>query len=386
MTDDVRVKVKRPRTKAFPRTCTAVRVMAGVLFIAACSGAPDPRRDPIIRDSVGIRIVNNFDDPVTRWQRTPTPLLEIGNATDAVTSLYQVVGAHRLDDGRIVIANRGTHELRYYGDDGTLLTVVGRSGQGPGEFERIEWTARCGGDALYVYDRGTRRLTAFDDQGQMIHSGQFMLPNNTLPNRPSHCQRGGPFVTAGWDGASPSPGLQRNPTPVGLVSLAGDPLAMIGDFPGNDRWGDDEMFWMGPLPFGRNLRQTIVNDRVFVGTADTYEVASYRLDGTLEMLVRLGIPERPVTDMDVEAYIEGTLDGIGDAERRTRLRRMYLEMDLPTHMPPYAAFVVDDAGASLDPSVSDRSGKAAPMARVRSRWSMDHCGGASKSAPTDGYR
>ena len=42
----------------------------------------------------------------------------------------------------------------------------------------FEWTARCAGDALYVYDRGTRRMTAFDDQETDDPGpGQFPLPN-----------------------------------------------------------------------------------------------------------------------------------------------------------------------------------------------------------------
>lgn len=327
------------------RVCGAASVIVWMLLAWACGQARETRRGPIIRDSAGVRIVDNFDDPVASWRLTPTSLLEIGSVTDTLTSLFQVAGAHRLGDGRIVIANRGTDELRYYRADGTFLKAVGGSGQGPGEFERIAWTARCGTDTLYVYDSRTRRLTVLDDQGQTVRLGRLMLPDNTSPSGRSRCQPGGPFVSAGWDQTPLEPGLHRNSTPVGLASLAGEPLVIIGDFPGVERWGDDQVRWLGRLPFGRTLLHTIVNDRVFVGTADTYEVAGYRLDGTLAILIRLAVDERPVTDKDVEAYIERELRLFDNTERRQRFRRMYLDMELPTSMPSYAAFIADDAGA-----------------------------------------
>jgi len=123
-------------------------------------------------------------------------------------------------------------------------------------------------------------------------------------------------------------------------------MRMIGQFPGLDRWGTvraGQLTGSSPLPLGRDLLKTIVNDRVFVGTGDAYEVAVYRLDGTLEMLVRLAVAERSLTDADIAAYIEEQLRGVENAERREQTRRFYLDIDLPTHLPPYAAFIVDAA-------------------------------------------
>ena len=313
----------------------------------ACRNAGPARRESIVKDSLGVRIVVNFDDPVANWRLTPSPLLDIGSATDTLTSLYEVEGAHRLSDGRIVIANRGTNELRFYSATGSFLKAVGRKGRGPGEYQYIAWMARCGTDTLYVYDIGTARLTVLNDRGETVRLAQLMLPENTLPYGAATCQRGGPFVVAGWATGTPQPGLHRFPMPVGLATLNGEPLNMIGLFPGVDRWGTvfgGQLRGTSPLPLGRNLLQTIAGDRVYVGTGDAYEVAAYGLDGTLEMLIRLEVPERPVTDADIEAYIERQLGGLDDSERRERLRRSYLKIEFPKHLPPYAAFVVDDAG------------------------------------------
>jgi hypothetical protein len=134
--------------------------------------------------------------------------------------------------------------------------------------------------------------------------------------------------------------------PVGLASLDGEPLAMIGEFPGVDRWGtvrDGRVTGSGPLPFGRDLAQAIVADRVFVGSGDTYEVQVYGLDGTLEQLVRLGVPERPLTDTDIEAFVETRLRGMEDANAQVRARQFYRDMEFLPRLPPYARFVADAA-------------------------------------------
>ncbi|HEX9727084.1 MAG TPA: hypothetical protein VGA37_01105 [Gemmatimonadales bacterium] len=314
--------------------------------IVACTASEDVPRRLVVRDSLGLRIVENHDDSMPRLRLSSAPLLDIGSERDTLTSLFHVEGAHRLSDGRIVIANRGTDQIRFYDAEGGFLDAVGRSGEGPGEYGYIAWTARCGTDTLYVYDIATRRLTVLNDHGETIRATRLMLPHNTAPYGVSRCQHGGPFVSAGWSSDMPSPGLHRNPMPVGLATLDGEPLAMIGTFPGVDRWGivfEGQLRGSSPLPLGRDLLQTIVGDRVFIGTGNAYEIAAYRLDGTLEMLIRLDAAKRPVAAADLEAFIERQLDGIDDDDARARTRRYYRDMELPDRLPPYAAFLVDEA-------------------------------------------
>jgi len=319
----------------------ALAVLLSVSLVA-CRNPDGSSRDPLVRDSSGVRIVVNFDGPVPIWQLSPAPLLDIGSETDTLTTLYQVEGAHRLDDGRIVIANRSTQELRFYDRDGMFLYAAGRKGKGPGEYDYIAWMARCGADTLYVYDIGTNRLTVLDDHGEMLRMGPLMLSDNTLPYGAASCQPGGPFVVAGWATGRPTPGRHRFPMPVGLAGLDGQPLTMIDTFPGVDRWGiviDGVLRGSRPLPLGRNLLQTIADDHVYVGTGDVYAVNAYGLDGTLEISLRLEVTPRAVTKAVVDTYIEQQLRDMEDGERRKRRRRSLLAIDFPESLPAYAALV-----------------------------------------------
>ena len=105
-------------------------------FTVACErGDPSPR-DSFVSDSAGIEIVFNHsgewahDSP---WQVASSPVVKIGvDGGPSEYELYRVQGALRLSDGRLVIANAGTFELRFYDATGTYEGSAGRRGGGPG--------------------------------------------------------------------------------------------------------------------------------------------------------------------------------------------------------------------------------------------------------------
>ncbi|MFQ5702894.1 MAG: hypothetical protein ACE5HT_02620 [Gemmatimonadales bacterium] len=86
-------------------------------------------------------IVEN-SDPVRRegvgWRLADRPTVDIGEQQhDPNYQLFRVASAIRLSDGRIVIANAGTQELRFYDPDGMYDATTGGAGDGPGEFRNI---------------------------------------------------------------------------------------------------------------------------------------------------------------------------------------------------------------------------------------------------------
>ncbi|HET8649909.1 MAG TPA: hypothetical protein VFL95_07705 [Gemmatimonadales bacterium] len=87
-----------------------------------------------------------------------TPALELDRANSAL----------RLADGRIVVANSGTDELRFFDSTGASLASVGRNGEGPGEFSGGMTLYPGSGDSLVVYDAGARRFTVTDRDGHYV--------------------------------------------------------------------------------------------------------------------------------------------------------------------------------------------------------------------------
>ena len=102
------------------------------------------------------------------WTVSRDVLVSIGSVSD--DSLYELRGAEsaiRLSNGDIVIANRGSWQLRWYDSRGHHLRSIGRRGQGPGEFRAL-YVFEGPGDTVLVHDNVNRRTSRFSPDGRYI--------------------------------------------------------------------------------------------------------------------------------------------------------------------------------------------------------------------------
>jgi hypothetical protein len=149
----------------------------GFLSTSLVGCAPEGASRPQVeeRDSAGVHIVEVDPEvwpPPEVWQIPDTPRVEIGVvAGDADYELFQVRGALRLDDGRIVVAEWGSR-LRYYDSTGVHLQTLERDGEGPGEAQMFSHLARYRGDSLALV---TVRSSA--------HSEFLILDQEARPGR-----------------------------------------------------------------------------------------------------------------------------------------------------------------------------------------------------------
>ena len=144
------------------------------VLLAACSGERTATNVPIVRDSAGVRIVENTGpawSEATRWRLSDESVLTIG-APEAETEyqLFGVRGLVRLLDGRIVLPNTGSQEIRWYDAQGVHVRSVGGEGEGPGEFTGLGWLGVLPGDSIIAYDARQRRLSLFDPSGVFVRS------------------------------------------------------------------------------------------------------------------------------------------------------------------------------------------------------------------------
>ena len=156
------------------RALVACFAPAGLIATAACDPAEIHNLHTLHTDSAGIPIVTTVAplwEPGDAWTVDPEPVVEIGTVTGAVEYQFsEVVAAVRLGNGDIVVADRGASELRNYDAAGTFQWRTGRFGQGPGEFESLDFLGSTTGDSLVTYDEGLTRVQLFDAGGQMARS------------------------------------------------------------------------------------------------------------------------------------------------------------------------------------------------------------------------
>ena len=205
------------------------------LLFSACGPSDETAPGVVQWDSAGIVIVENPPDlglNTGGWLVEPKPFLSIG-AIDGPegTFLDDVTGAHRLQDGRVVVLNAGTQEIRILDKTGTPVRTMGRNGEGPGEFRYLSLGGVLPGDTLVVMDPALRRMSIVHPEAGVVR-GASMDPGvaanatawGVFDNRTVLFGRGG--VTA------ESEGVYRQPETYRVSDLDGKLAGVLGEKPG----------------------------------------------------------------------------------------------------------------------------------------------------------
>ena len=332
------------------RVLTIASVGTVAALAAACESDGDTVRglQSATRDSAGVTIVENArPDPDSRlgWLVGEAPAVSIGTQEgDESEMLFLVYDATRLPDGRIVVANSGSSELRVFAADGRYLAAWGGEGEGPGEFSGYtpERVSRWPGDSIVGEDMFSARLQVFDGDGNHgrtvtlpngYHSLLGVMPDGTVLVKPSTIF-GLPF------GAGP---LAREDQDFAFLLPGGDVRASLRSQPGEEWFISTAEPAAARHPFGRSTTAAIWGDLAIVAPTDRYELRAYASDGTLSRIVRRDHElERP-TQADVDAWIQNRLAELPE-EARERYQAQTGMMTPVEFFPAFGDVKSDTAG------------------------------------------
>ena len=158
--------MKRPQSHRFSANLVAMSLLG--LFLDGC-GNGTPNASTTV-DSAGVRIVTSSDGDLNAsvWLMDSLPITVIGTGDDRLGhDLSRLAGAMRLRDGRVVIADGGSLEIRFFDADGAFEYAAGGEGGAPGEFRGLNWI-QLQGDTVVGYDPRQQRLSFFDSQGNYL--------------------------------------------------------------------------------------------------------------------------------------------------------------------------------------------------------------------------
>ena len=113
---------------------------------------------------------------VGTWTISREPIVSIGGLSD--DSLYELSRAEsaiRLSNGEIVVANRGSFQLRWYDVRGRHVRSLGRRGQGPGEFRSL-YVFNGAADTVFVHDNSNRRISRITPDGKFVGIDSSGMP------------------------------------------------------------------------------------------------------------------------------------------------------------------------------------------------------------------
>jgi hypothetical protein len=341
------------------------------LPILGCSERPAHTGATAHRDSAGVTLVDNAGaawSDASRWRVDPDPRLDIGTVEgDAAYELFNALSALRLDDGRIVVANGGTQELRLYDPDGNHLHTSGRTGEGPGEFTGLDWVRRWRRDSLVTWDYRLRRASIFDRDGAFAWS--VRIGESEELSQPEIVGRSGDTAFVARSRTilqhGSEPGVNRPSLRYDLIDTTGRPIGSIGRFPGTESYMRvrDGGMMMSALLFGKRTTAIARGGLLWVGTADAYEISAYTMAGTLVRRIRKRHDNLTIRDEDLSARRAQQLSEFANDMMRRHFEQLYLEMPTPSTMPAYERFLFDLSG-NLWVEEYRRPGDAVPVFSV----------------------
>lgn len=332
---------------------TGRRRPAGLLAIqlaavpAACQ-QDDSAKSPAIetRDSAGVRIVENerpAEDSRLQWRIGPEPSVSIGEV--AGEDPYLLDGANDaavLPDGRIVVANGGTNELRVFDSGGAHLATWGGEGEGPGEFTSLAAAGRWRGDSVVAWNRSTWVVSIFDAEGALGRS--FVLDSEAGVLEPRAVLGDGSILGRTGEPVS-GMGYRRSRETYQLRHAETASPVEFGSHPGRESYLAvlRGMPVLGYLPFGRSLQEAEWGELVIVTPDDDYEVRAYeRTTGALARIVRREHENRAPTRGEVDDALDEVLARAGlSGPRQDAARQGYRNMPVVERFPAFLKLLTD---------------------------------------------
>ena len=349
------------------RCAWSTRVVATTILLtaAACDPTEMHNLHTLHTDSAGIPIVTAVAPlwgPDDAWTVDTEPLVEIGTVTGALEYQFsEVVAAVRLSNGDIVVADRGASELRSYDAAGTFQWRAGRFGQGPGEFESLDFLGSTTGDSLVTYDEALMRVQLFDTGGRMARSFE-LRPQRFDPDpdggSPSPEDLSGPDKAVGIVGRQlivrfielgdlRTSGVVRQVDDRVVAVALGDGsstgLIVVGGEEALLRGGRSQ----GQYAFGNMPEYGAAGGSVGVIDTEAWSVRVLSsVDGTVERIIRRGVAPREATDALFDEHLAGILDMFSSAppEEVDRIRQMWRDFPRAPVLPVLRSIHVDATG------------------------------------------
>lgn len=330
---------------------------ATVALAVACAddGGSLPALQCEVADSAGIQVAaNSRPDLASRleWRIGPEPVLTLGAdplGRDEAQQFRWITGAAKLPDGRIVVADGASGELRVFDADGSHSATWGGAGDGPGEFQGLTGVAPWPGDSIVAFDSyRPLRATVFSSAGEFGRS--FGLPQLLpagLPTVAGTLPGGTILLTSRSTAGHGRPqGLVRPAQAFGVVDPGGALHASLPQLPGIEQFShlSDEMLYSWDLPLGRTAVGAVWGDLVVAATTDEYEIAAYRTDGSLARIVRRQHERRAPTRADFDAAVEAEIDRFTEGRDRGGWDRSAQALPMVEILPAFASVAGDALG------------------------------------------
>lgn len=343
----------------------ALSLSRGCALAIVCIGAAGDlsAQMPAVRDSAGVRIVENGLPAPAPFVVARRPVIEIGaNAVRPEEQFSAVRGLALLRSGAVAVADEPVRggaavigALRVFDIQRKLIHSAGRTGQGPGELSSVFGIFALAGDTVAVHDGLRKSVTYFDPQGRFARV-------HPAPERPCGWFADGSYAAFAILRRTSADGRTVGTDSSVLVRVRGEDRDSLGLFPSGKTVVSARVSGGAPVsgtrggrvaaavliaaPFGRRLSAVVHRDRVYVGDATGYEIRVLANDGRLVQVIRRGTGDRRVTRQMIDAYTDMEV-AKRQGSVRVAVQRAIREMELPTEVPAFDRMILDAESGHL---------------------------------------
>lgn len=252
--------------------------------------------------------------PGEGWRIREEPTLQIGALEGPEDYQFtEIVGVTRLGDGRIVVADRGSSQLKVFGPEGDFRNRIGRQGEGPGEFRRLDYVGAFGGDSLVTFDSALRRVQLFGPDGGFARSYPVeSVVETAMPDKVIEIADASTLAIRFIDFGSEIPdGIVRWPHElVATMDLRTGRIDSVSYVPGSEAAVEARPnggYLHGRYVFGKGNEFSAGAGRIAVISTDTFSVNVMGLDGSPRLVIRRDVRPAPATDAEFGRYLDGVL-------------------------------------------------------------------------------
>jgi hypothetical protein len=263
----------------------------------------------------------------------PVPVLVIaGTASDGSIVFEAASGATRLSTGTIVVGDALARAVRFIDTQGRLVASVGRQGQGPGEFDHIEWLGQCARDSVFIWDSDLGRITIIDATAAVVATYRIPEEPAVAPPTRVSCSRHGVFALIGTPEGMAS-AWARYSASLLLTDTRGRIIMDVGEVPAFE--GN---------PLGKVTDIAVGDSELYVGTKDSAFVDVYTLTGDHAGVLPIGTSRRVATTEHFERAIDAQVAQLAAVSDREFLKGMLMQRPMPDYMPAHGPLLTDPAG------------------------------------------
>jgi hypothetical protein len=326
-----------------------MRALLGLATGAALCGCGDAgeRATYHDRDSVGVHIVESppvLAQRALAWSIADAPEIDIGVAEgDSAYMLYRISGVARLPDGRILVVNGGTQQLRYFDAGGRFVRNVGGRGDGPGEFRFPELVRAVKWDSLLIFDRGSRLMKQLTIDGDFADSWGVRAPiSQAIGFAGERLIFSSGTARAGPD--SPE-GVVSNDIVVQSIARNGSQADTLVVYAGQNLFLGNQAGQISftQVPFDVAPSVVTGEDRIYATSGRHAEVHVYDLNGNREASWRVLRPAEPVSREEFDGAVERVITELRDRSAAPEMRRRYSRMSIPAVRPAFVRLLIDEA-------------------------------------------